>query len=59
MIHHDPFQDLKWADIFLFRLYYRQPELLVRRPDQVTAQELSLGRWRHLTWQDNRWREIP
>ncbi len=58
VIHHDPFKEMQWADLFLFRLYYRQPELVVRRLDQVTAQELSTGRWRHLTWEDNRWKEL-
>ena len=59
VIDNDPFPGMEWSDCFLFRLYYHLPELQVKRRDQVTAQELSVGRWRNLTWENNRWMALP
>jgi hypothetical protein len=58
LIENDPFQNMQWSSYYLFRLYYRAPDLDVRRPNQVNALDLSVGRWRHLTWEDNRWKEL-
>ena len=58
VIDNDPFAASEWSDAFLFRLYYHLPELEVKRRNQVTAQELSVGRWRNLTWENNRWKEL-
>jgi hypothetical protein len=58
LIENDPFQKMQWSSYYLFRLYYRAPDLDVRRPNQVNALDLSVGRWRHLTWEDNRWKEL-
>ena len=58
VIDKDPSPGMLWADCFLFCLYYRRPEIDVGRHDQVTAQELSVGRWRNLTWENNSWKEL-
>ena len=57
VIESDPFEEMNWADVFLFRLTLNMPELMVHRRSQLTDEQLSgFNNNRHLHWQQNHWR---
>ena len=56
VIESDPFEEMEWGDVFVFRLVWNEPELRVHRRSQVKAEELA--RARRLEWNGGRWREM-
>jgi hypothetical protein len=58
IVDSDPFGDSQWEDLFAFRLVFDAPQLQVKRPSQLNADDRRgdrLGEWRHITWNGGAW----
>jgi hypothetical protein len=55
VVDSDPFGSFPWADVFLFCLYYGNPRLDVRRPEQVLPEHARALHWLHIRWVNGRW----
>ncbi len=55
VVDSDPFGPYPWADLFLFRLHYRNPDLEVKRPDQLLPEQRQAFRWMRIRWVEGRW----